>query len=266
MIALCNMDQFLDRCHKGVTFVLRSSRAGLESGLDAHVIDDVLDLEASTKTINLFALWMESILPPDVLSAMWWLDNLRFPFVSECAIGDYTFSNFFGTPDLGSHIFTFFPILYGSHWVLVAFYNAHLIRIPILTRRLSAILLFDLLSIVCMERLLPHVSRVLKHFSKHCSNLQVKEELEDPHEACELITAQCPQQPNFIDCGYHVKTTMSPSRAEEAACEADLASNFGSRRPAWNRMLFGLTGVRWAGEQSLFLWRAPPGPVALSGF
>ncbi|KAI5064016.1 hypothetical protein GOP47_0020686 [Adiantum capillus-veneris] len=155
-----NMDQFLDRCRKGVTFVLRSSRSGLESGLDAHVIDDVLDLEASTKTINLFALWMESILPPDVLS--------------------------------GAHIFTFFPVLDRSHWVLVEFYNAHLIRIPTLSRRRSSILLFDSLSIVCMERLLPHVPRVLKHFSKHCSNLQVKEELEDPREACELLTAQCP--------------------------------------------------------------------------
>ncbi|KAI5057109.1 hypothetical protein GOP47_0027124 [Adiantum capillus-veneris] len=204
----CNMDQFLDRCRKGVTFVLRSSRSGLESGLDAHVIDDVLDLEASTKTINLFALWMESILPPEVLSGVWWVDSLWFPFVSERAIGDHTFSNFFGTPDLGAHVFTFFPVLDGSHWVLVAFYNAHLIRIPTLSRRRSAILLFDSLSIVCMERLLPHVSRVLKHFSKHCSNLQVREELEDPREACELLTAQCPQQPNSTDCGYYVMTAM----------------------------------------------------------
>ncbi|KAI5072351.1 hypothetical protein GOP47_0012457 [Adiantum capillus-veneris] len=45
------MEQLLDRCHKGVTFLLRSSRDGLESrvDLDAQVIDDVLDLESSTK-------------------------------------------------------------------------------------------------------------------------------------------------------------------------------------------------------------------------
>ncbi|KAI5074350.1 hypothetical protein GOP47_0010311 [Adiantum capillus-veneris] len=77
-----------------------------------------------------------------------------------------------------------------------------------MVNRESAILLFDSLSIVCMERLLPHVSRVLTHFSKHCSNLQVKEELEDPRQACKLVTAQCPQQPNSTVCGYYVMTAM----------------------------------------------------------
>ncbi|KAI5075718.1 hypothetical protein GOP47_0009794 [Adiantum capillus-veneris] len=162
---------------------------------DAQVIDDVLDLGASTHVINIFALWMENILPSDVLSVVWWVDSMWYPFVLERTRRPYS-RQFFWDSRFGKSYLYILPHL---GW------NVHVVRIPPFSQRRSSIFLFDSLSTVTIERLL---SSVCRHLSTHCSNPQIKEELRDPRESCEFITAKCHQQPNAIDCGYYVMTAM----------------------------------------------------------
>ncbi|MCO5601705.1 hypothetical protein L7F22_055828 [Adiantum nelumboides] len=100
--------------------------------------------------------WMENILPQDVLSKIWF-NSMWYSYVSQKAT-DTTFKKFLGSLNLGNHIFTFFPIWSGSHWVLAAFYNSHGTHLPGLSRRSSSILFFDSLSIVSMESVLPTVT------------------------------------------------------------------------------------------------------------
>lgn len=52
---------YIRRLRSGVSFLFQSSRFTLEVAVDAPLVDGIMDSEASTKTLNLFALYVRDI-------------------------------------------------------------------------------------------------------------------------------------------------------------------------------------------------------------
>lgn len=55
--------------------------------------------------------WMENTLSVNVLNQIWFVDSLWLAFLGQKKKNESTMTNFFGTPDLGRNVFTFFPIV-----------------------------------------------------------------------------------------------------------------------------------------------------------
>ncbi|MCO5611321.1 hypothetical protein L7F22_065573 [Adiantum nelumboides] len=187
----------------GVIVHLRSEKFDLDMDFDVFIIDEFTNIEASTKTINLLALWLEHTMPSNVMDQVWFVDNLWYDFMLDLP-AERAMSNYFGSIDLSAKLFTFFPIVENNHWTLVVYYNGHLRRLPGLLRGQSAILSFDSLGMTTCERYLSIVHRALTHFAKHASNDGVRVELELASSMCLASTIETPRQHNAVDCGYYV--------------------------------------------------------------
>ncbi|MCO5594497.1 hypothetical protein L7F22_048528 [Adiantum nelumboides] len=193
----------------GVIVHLRSEKFDLDMDFDVSIIDEheFTNIEASTKTINLLALWLEHTMPSNVMDQVWFVDSLWYDFMLDMP-AERALSNYFGSIDLLAKLFTFFPIVENNHWTLVVYYNGHLRRLPGLPRGQSAILSFDSLGMTTCERYLSTVHRALTHFAKHASNDGVRAELELASSMCLVSSIETPRQPNAIDCGYYVMSCI----------------------------------------------------------
>ncbi|MCO5611757.1 hypothetical protein L7F22_066015 [Adiantum nelumboides] len=144
----------------GVIVHLRSEKFDLDMDFDVSIIDEheFTNIEASTKTINLLALWLEHTMPSNVIDQVWFVDSLWYDFMLDMP-AERALSNYFGSIDLSAKLFTFFPIVENNHWTLVVYYNGHLRRLPGLSRGQSIILSFDSLGMTTCERYLSTVHR-----------------------------------------------------------------------------------------------------------
>ncbi|MCO5611521.1 hypothetical protein L7F22_065774, partial [Adiantum nelumboides] len=101
---------------------------------------------------------MEHILPESILEQIWFVDSLWLSFLRQKKVTKSAMKNFFGSPDLGRHVFSFFPIVDSrDHWTLMALYNPHCLRLNGLPRK-----------------------RVCEYFGKYCIDSTVQSELLDP--------------------------------------------------------------------------------------
>lgn len=186
---LLSPEIFHESLKKGVTFHLKSPRFNLAVDFHASMEDDVIDFEASTNTMNTFAF-------------LWW------SFLSKKKSKDSVLKNFFGMPDLGQKVFTFFPLLDSAHWTLLVLYNPRHRQLLKLPKKRSAILYFDSLGMRSLKRYKNVLHRIFAHYATFCRDPDMKMELLEPNKMIGFQSIETPQQPNEYDCGYYVKTCM----------------------------------------------------------
>ncbi|MCO5549892.1 hypothetical protein L7F22_003367 [Adiantum nelumboides] len=96
----------------GVIVHLRLEKFDLDMDFDVSIIDEheFTNIEASTKTINLLALWLEHTMLSNVMDQVWFIDSLWYDFMLDIS-AERALSNYFGSIDLSAKLFTFFPIV-----------------------------------------------------------------------------------------------------------------------------------------------------------
>ncbi|KAI5063453.1 hypothetical protein GOP47_0022000 [Adiantum capillus-veneris] len=202
----------LYRFSSHVPMSLNSLRFGLRVDIDDQALRFILSNKASTRTMNLFAMWMEYTLGSDVLMQVMLVDSMWYPVVDATLAKQDSMRvlhNFFGERDFGECVLTFFPINYmWEHWTCCVMYLATHAKIARLRWRKNHILYYDPLGCTTMMDIVPVLHSAMEAMAQGVKAHDVQHALLEPATKFELKVLKGPIQPNAIDCGFYVMAAI----------------------------------------------------------
>ncbi|KAI5061254.1 hypothetical protein GOP47_0023759 [Adiantum capillus-veneris] len=201
---------------------LSSIQFGIHVDMDDEVLRFILLNEASTKTMNLFTMWMEhTIAPPNVLNQVMFVDSMWVPVV-EASLGKHdgihVMQNFFGEKDISHCVLTNFSIVIRKHWTLCVMYLSTHMKITSLRGRKHHLLFYDSLGCSAPMDVIPFLHMAMEALGHGASNPIVKHALLEPCSEFEIKL-------NGIDCGFYVM----------AAIRYIISSCLGEKSKGWVR-------------------------------
>ncbi|KAI5054555.1 hypothetical protein GOP47_0030521 [Adiantum capillus-veneris] len=201
----------LYRFSSHVPMSLNSLRFGLRVDIDDQALCFILSNKASTRTMNLFAMWMEYTLGSDVLMQVMLVDSMWYSVV-DATLGKQdsmrVLHNFFGERDFGECVLTFFPIIYREHWTCCVMYLATHAKTAGLRRRKNHILYYDPLGWMTMMDIVAVLHSAMEAMAQGVKAHDVQHALLEPATKFELKVLKGPIQPNAIDCGFYVMAAI----------------------------------------------------------